>query len=328
MKPHLSDWRVMFAYIGVPMLMTALIGLSFPATGRAQNNAQESAQKSAQDLAQSGTQQDGVQVGKRSFFRKLVPASSIENSAALQYTQTMQQAKQQNALVSEPHPQLKRLRAIADKLIPFALRWNERAPQWKWEVNLLASKEINAYCAPGGKIVFYTGILDTLQLTDDEVAIVMGHEMSHALREHGAARAGKSLAANLAVKGLEIFAEHKGYNPNVAGTVGQGAAQVALLSFSRADETEADVVSLDIAARAGYDPRAGVALWQKMALVNKSAPPKWLSTHPPGKDRIAEIRRHLPEVMPLYAQTKSLDLKHLAPYRSNNSQIQAVDYSD
>ena len=323
MKFHVNDRYASAVRMGVPLLMTALIGLSFSSTGRAQNTAQEA----VQEAAQTSAPQEGVKVGKRSFFRKLVPASSIENSAALQYTQTMQQAKQQNALVSEQHPQLKRLRAIAAKLIPFALRWNERAPEWKWEVNLLASKEINAYCAPGGKIAFYTGILDTLQLTDDEVAIVMGHEMSHALREHGAARAGKSLAANLAVKGLEIFAEHKGYNPNVAGAVGNGAAQVALLSFSRADESEADVVGLDIAARAGYDPRAGIALWQKMALVNKSAPPKWLSTHPPGKDRIAEIRHHLPEVMPLYAQAKGLDITNLAVYRTNNEQIQAIGYT-
>lgn len=280
----------------------------------------------AQNTTSLEQQQDGVKVGKRSFFRKLVPTSSIENSAALQYGQTMSKAKQENTLVSDQHPQVQRLRAIAHKLIPFALRWNERAPQWQWEINLLASKEINAYCAPGGKIAFYTGILDTLQLTDDEIAIVMGHEMSHALREHGAERAGKTLAANLAVKGLEIFAEHKGYNPNVAGTVGSGAAQVALLSFSRADETEADVVGLDIAARAGYDPRAGIVVWQKMALVNKSAPPKWLSTHPPGKDRINEIQRHLPEVMPLYLQAKGLSSNQLAPYVSNSPQIQPIPY--
>lgn len=304
--------------VRIKFFMAVLLYASFPVPGSAQNL--------PHNAEQGRPSQDGVQVGNRSFFRKLVPTSSIENSAALQYTQTMQQARQQNALVSEQQPQLKRLRAIAAKLIPFALRWNERAPQWKWEVNLLASKEINAYCAPGGKIAFYTGILDTLQLTDDEIAIVMGHEMSHALREHGAARAGKSLAANLAVKGLEIFAEHKGYNPNVAGVVGNGAAQVALLSFSRADESEADVVGLDIAARAGYDPRAGIALWQKMALVNQSAPPKWLSTHPPGKDRIAEIRLHLSEVMPLYAQAKAVDLTRMPPYRSNFHQIEPIVY--
>lgn len=275
--------------------------------------------------AQTNAPQDGVKVGNMSIFRKLAP-TGVEGQAAQQYTQTMQQAQQQNALAPDSHPQVLRLRAIAAKLIPFALRWNERAPQWKWQVNLLGNKQINAYCMPGGKIAFYTGILDTLKLTDDEVAIVMGHEIAHALREHGAARAGKSMAANVLVKGVELFAAYKGHDPNLAGAVGGGLAKVGMLSFSRDDETEADIVGMDLAARAGYDPRAGIALWQKMGAASKGAPPQWLSTHPAGKARIAEIGRHLPEVMPLYAQAKALDLKTIAPYRSNVKGIAAVSY--
>lgn len=205
--------------------------------------------------------QDGVKVGEMSIFRKL--GGGLESKAAMQYSQTMQQAQQQNALAPDSNPQLIRLRAIAKALIPLALRWNERAPQWKWEVNLIGSKQINAYCMPGGKIAFYTGILDTLKLTDDEVAIVMGHEIAHALREHGAERAGKAAAANFGIKLAEIVAGAKGYDPNVAGSVAGGLANVGMLKFSRDDETEADVVGLDIAARAGYDPRAGIALWKK-----------------------------------------------------------------
>lgn len=280
-------------------------------------------------FAEEPEAQDGVKVGKLSIFRKLAPTGALENSAAQQYAQTMQQAQQQKALAPDNHPQLIRLRAIAAKLIPFALRWNERAPQWKWEVNLLGSKEINAYCAPGGKIAFYTGILDTLKLTDDEVAMIMGHEMSHALREHGAERTGKSLVANLAVKGAELFAHYKGYDANVVGAVGavgSGAAKVAILSFSREDETEADIVGLDIAARAGYDPRAGITLWKKMGLINKNAPPKWLSTHPPGKDRIAEIQKHLPEVMPLFANAREINLENIPAYRSNVKGIEPVSF--
>ena len=275
-------------------------------------------------LAQTATQSDGVNVGKMSVFRKLAPAGALEGQAAQQYVQTMEDAKQKKALAPDNHPQVIRLRAIAAKIIPFAQRWNERSPQWKWEINVLSSTQINAYCMPGGKIAFYTGILDTLKLTDDEVATVMGHEIAHALREHGAERAGKTMAANLGVKALEIFAGFKGYDPALAGTVGGGVAKVGMLKFSRDDETEADVVGMDIAARAGYDPRAGVTLWQKMGMASKGTPPKWLSTHPAGTDRIAEIRRHLPEVMPLFASAKGVDLASLPAYKTNVKAIAPV----
>ncbi len=268
--------------------------------------------------AQEQEPRDGVHVGKMSMLRKLGNAGgNLDQQAAAQYTQTMSEAKQKRALAPENHPQLIRLRSIAKKLIPFALPWNERASQWQWEVNLLASNQINAYCMPGGKIAFYTDILDSLKLTDDEVAIIMGHEIAHALREHGAERAGKSMFSNLAVRGLTLFAESKGVNGQLAAGVGNFGANLVMLSFSRDDETEADIVGLDIAARAGYDPRAGVVLWQKMGFVNKKAPPKWLSTHPAGKDRINEIRKHFPEVLPLYARTKGVAPSNLPAYKSN-----------
>lgn len=268
--------------------------------------------------AQEHEPQDGVKVGKMSMMRKLGNlGGNLDQQAATQYMQTMKDAEQKRALAPDNHPQVIRLRAIAKKLIPFALPWNERAAEWKWEVNLLGSTQINAYCMPGGKIAFYTGILDTLKLTDDEVAIVMGHEIAHALREHGAERAGKAAFSNILVKGAALLAEYKGYNGQAAAGAGGVVANLYMLKFSRDDETEADIVGLDIAARAGYDPRAGVALWQKMGIVNKKAPPKWLSTHPAGTDRINEIRKHFPEVMPLYAKAKDADLSTMPPYRSN-----------
>lgn len=275
--------------------------------------------------AQEQEPQDGVKVGKMSMMRKLGNLSgNLDQQAATQYMQTMQDAQQKRALAPDNHPQVIRLRAIAKKLIPFALPWNEHAAEWKWEVNLIGSTQVNAYCMPGGKIAFYTGILDTLKLTDDEVAIVMGHEIAHALREHGAERAGKSIATNILVKGAALFAEYKGYNGQAVAGIGGAGANLAMLKFSRDDETEADIVGLDIAARAGYDPRAGVALWQKMGIVNKKAPPKWLSTHPAGTDRINEIRKHFPEVMPLYAKAKDVELSTLPAYRSNVKGIPEV----
>ena len=261
---------------------------------------------------------EGVTVGKMSGLRNLVPAQQLEDQAAQQYAGLKQQAQRQNALAPDNHEQVIRLRKIANKLIPFALKWNERAAKWQWEVNLLASNQINAFCMPGGKIAFYVGILKNLKLTDDEVALVMGHEIAHALREHGRERMAKSgatsVAARLAGLGLaKVF----NVDPNITSQVADGAAKLAILKFSREDETEADVVGLDIAARAGYDPRAGVTLWQKMGAANKGAPPPWLSTHPAGTDRIAEIKKHLPDVMPLYAKAKNVTLSQLSPYQSN-----------
>ncbi|MFZ6641335.1 M48 family metallopeptidase [Undibacterium sp. TC4M20W] len=276
--------------------------------------------------AQNSGQQDGVKVGEMSVLRKLAPTGALESQAAAQYAQTMQVAEQKHALGPASHPQVIRLRAIAQKLIPYALKWNERAKQWKWEVNLIGSKQVNAYCMPGGKIAFYSGILDTLKLTDDEVAIVMGHEIAHALREHGAERAGKATVANVGIKLAELWAGAKGYDPNIAGGVAGGVAKFSMLAFSRGDETEADVVGLDIAARAGYDPRAGVALWQKMGMVSKGAPPQWLSTHPAGTTRIAEIRNHFTEVMPLYAHAKGVSISALPPYQTNVKGIAPVVY--
>lgn len=257
--------------------------------------------------------QDGVRVGKMSSLRNLVPEQQLEAQAQQQYAGLKTQAQQQGALAPAHHPQLKRLRAIAGKLIPHVQRWNPRAAQWQWEVNLIGSKQINAFCMPGGKIVFYSGILDSLKLTDDEVAIVMGHEMAHALREHGRARAAKNTALRL---GAAVTSSVLGLGNTGQMVVGQGA-QLAMLKFSRGDETDADLVGLDLAARAGYDPRAGIALWQKMGMLNKNSPPQWLSTHPAGSNRIAEMRKHMPEAMPLFAQVKGVKIATLPPYQSN-----------
>lgn len=244
---------------------------------------------------------DGVEVGKNSAFTQLVPAQEVEHSAAQQYAQLLQQAAAKNALASREDPQLQRLRAIARKIIPQSLAWNPRARDWKWEVNLIGSNQINAFCMPGGKIAFYTGILEKLQLTDDEVAMVMGHEVAHALREHARERMGKSaVTQGVARIGGVIAAGIFGIDPRVTDTLARGGANLLTLEFSREDESEADLVGMEIAAQAGFNPRAGVTLWQKMSANNKGAPPQWLSTHPSGSSRIAEIEKNLPRVMPLY----------------------------
>jgi predicted Zn-dependent protease len=251
-------------------------------------------------LAAQERVQEGVAVGKNSAFTKLVPAESVERSAQQQYVQMLQQADAKSALAKADNAQLRRLRSIAQRLIPFAIPWNERAQQWKWEVNLLGSSQINAFCMPGGKIAFYSGILQTLKLTDDEVAMVMGHEIAHALREHARERMGKNAATGI---GASLLSQVLGLG-QIGQTVTNYGAQLLTLEFSRSDESEADLVGMELAARAGFDPRAGITLWQKMGAANKNAPPQWLSTHPAGSTRIADIQANLPRVMPLFERAR------------------------
>jgi len=241
---------------------------------------------------------EGVDVGSESRFTKLVSADQIEQAAAQQYAQMKQQAAQQRALGPDSHPQVVRLRAISQRIIPFSSEWNERASRWKWEVNLIGSKQINAFCMPGGKIAFYTGILEQLQLTDDEVAMVMGHEVAHALREHARERMGKNMATQGAI-GLGAAILGLG---SIGRSVADMGGQLLTLKFGREDESEADLVGMELAARAGYDPRAGVSLWNKMAQASKGAPPQFLSTHPSGPTRIRDIEANLPRVEGLYAR--------------------------
>ena len=218
-----------------------------------------------------------VDVGNASAMRKLVPADTLEGAATQQYSDMMAQARAKRALAPENHP------------------------QWRWEVNLIGSKQINAFCMPGGKIAFYTGILDQLQLSDDEAAMVMGHEMAHALREHARAQMAKSQATNI---GLRLGAQLLGL-----GDLGSMAAslggQLLGLKFSRGDESDADLVGLELAARAGYDPQAAVTLWRKMGQATGGKQGlAFLSTHPSGPERIRELEQNVPKVQSLYVAAR------------------------
>jgi Zn-dependent protease with chaperone function len=232
--------------------------------------------------------------------RKLVPAAELEGAASQQYDQMMAEARQQRVLMADGHPQVRRLRAMANKLISHTTPWNDRARNWRWEVNLINSPQINAFCMPGGKIAFYTGILDKLQLDDDEAGMIMGHEMAHALREHARERLAKTQATGM---GLGILSQLLGLGDlgNVAANLG---TQLLSLRFSRDDETEADLVGLELAARAAYRPNASVSLWQKMAQATGGGGPGFLSTHPTGPDRIRQLQANVPKVQRLYEQAR------------------------
>jgi predicted Zn-dependent protease len=251
----------------------------------------------------------GIRVEKPSRLKNLVPAEQLEQSAAKQFNQMKQQAAEKRALAPNDHPQLNRLKEIANRLLPYTPRWNPRAGRWAWEVQLFNSKQINAFCMPGGKIGFFMGILDQLQLTDDEVAMIMGHEMAHALREHSREQIAKSQLTGI---GAGVLSSILGLG-DVGRTVMDYGAQLTLLKFSRDNESEADLIGMDIAARGGFDPRAGITLWRKMSAASKNAPPQWLSTHPSGTSRISDIERHLDQVLPLYAKAIGRTLDTLPP---------------
>ena len=240
-----------------------------------------------------------VQVDEASRLRNLVPAGELEAAAGQQYSQMIAQARQQGALASEGHPQLKRLRDIAQDLVPYAARWNDRARGWRWEINLIGSKQINAFCMPGGKIAFFTGILNQLELTDDEAAMVMGHEMAHALREHARARIAKTQGTSI---GLSVLSQVLGLGQlgSIAADVG---TQLLSLRFSRDDEIDADLVGLELAARGAYLPQSAISLWEKMGrAAGGSGGPAFLSTHPRGPERIARLQDNVPRVQGLYEQ--------------------------
>jgi predicted Zn-dependent protease len=241
----------------------------------------------------------GVKVGNPSFVRKLVSAEKVEQQGEMQYLQLTGQVRQKGALLSDNHPQVVRLRRIFQDLLPHSYKFNERAKDWKWEVNVFNARQINAFCMPGGKIAFFTGILQQLQLSDDEVAVVMGHEIAHALREHARERMAKGMLTNVGAIAVSILV---GGNAGELARVGGGLLS---LKFSRSDETEADLVGMEIAARAGYDPAAGITLWEKMSAAAKGAPPQWLSTHPASTTRIDTIRKNLKDVLPLYEEARA-----------------------
>lgn len=239
-----------------------------------------------------------VRVGPESSLRSLVPADEIETASAQEYGELLAEARQKHVLAAATNPQLQRLRAIATRLIADAPRWNERARDWHWEVNLIGSGEVNAFCMPGGKIAVFSGLLDRLKLTDDETAMVLGHEMAHALREHARERIAKSEGTGaLLTLGAQLFG--LGQFGNFAANVG---TELLTLKFSRDEESEADLVGLEMGARAGFDPHAAVTLWQKMDRVAGSGGSAFLSDHPSGPDRLRRLQDNIPRVEGLYRQ--------------------------
>ncbi len=242
------------------------------------------------------TQPGTVGVDRRQAM--LLSADQVNRSASLAYQQEIRKAAGKGALNRNP-AQVARVRAIAQRLIGATGAFRPDAPRWAWEVNVITSNEVNAWAMPGGKVAVYTGLIDQLRLTDDELAAVMGHEMAHALREHGRERASQAAVQQglLSLGGALLGLGDAGMQ--LAGIV----ADVTInLPNSREDEREADRIGVELAARAGYDPRAAVTLWQKMAQTGGGSPPQFLSTHPAPENRTRDLQDYSARVMPLYRQ--------------------------
>jgi predicted Zn-dependent protease len=247
------------------------------------------------------TSAGAVGIDRKQNMSSLVSEADLRRGSEQAYTQLVGRARQTGALNADAQI-TQRVRGIAQRMIPVTGAFRTDAPSWKWEVNVLQSDELNAWCMPGGKIAFYSGIITSLQLTDDEIAAIMGHEIAHALREHARERASEQQAAGIVI-GLGAALLGAG---QLGADLGQGAYKVAVgMPNSRAHETEADRIGVELAARAGYDPRAAVSLWQKMAKASGGGgSPQWLSTHPSAASRQQDLGAYAARVMPLYEQAK------------------------
>ncbi|PTQ89417.1 M48 family metallopeptidase [Agitococcus lubricus] len=257
----------------------------------------------------SSTQEGAIGVQRKQFL--LLPTEQV-NAMALQSYRGELSAAQKKGALNTDKANLERIRKIADRIIPQTAIFRPEAPSWAWEVNLETRNDLNAYCAPGGKIMFFTGIINNLKLTDDEIAAIMGHEIAHALREHGRERISQAYAQQA---GMTLLAMVTNMDAKQAAVL-QTVTHLGLtLPHGRGQESEADVIGLEILARAGYDPRASISLWQKMAAANKGAPPAFLSTHPSSNQRINELQTKMPTVMPLYeaAKRKPSPVKMIVP---------------
>lgn len=224
----------------------------------------------------------------------LVSSETINAQAAKGFQQLSADALAKRKLNTNA-AMTQRVRRIGNDLIDQVSVFRPDAKNWAWEINVFESDDINAFCAPGGKIGIYTGIINQLNLSDDELAAIMGHEIAHALREHS-----REQASQKAVSGLIT-----GVVSAAAGVPGElmdaGSQMLVHLPNSRSMELESDVIGLELMARAGYNPRNASSVWKKMLQASSGKNgPAFLSTHPAGEQRIAELDAYVPKVWPLY----------------------------
>jgi predicted Zn-dependent protease len=228
----------------------------------------------------------------------IVSEEQAISSSRQAYAQEMGRYKQEGKLVTDPGV-LERVRVITERLVAQAVKTRPDSAQWQWSVQVIDDpKTVNAWCMAGGRMAIYTGLIQKVDPTDDELAQVMGHEIAHALANHTAERMSVAMAGNLGVIAAGVMSDNPGQSMVLAATAAKLAVE---LPNSRTAESEADQIGIELAAKAGYDPRAAVTLWQKMAQVGGGkAPPAFLSTHPSDAQRQQRLAALAPKMMPYY----------------------------
>lgn len=249
----------------------------------------------------STTQGGAMGADRQQSMSMLLSTQQVDQMAAKAYTEEVAKARQSGTLNRNP-ALTARVRTIANRLIPQVGIYRLDALKWQWEVNVESRQEMNAYCMAGGKVMVYSGLIETLKLTDDELAQIMGHEMAHALREHSRERMSEAYTRMMGFTLLSVVTggRYDGYM-DMANQVVEVAYS---LPNSREHESEADIMGLELAVRAGYHPNAAVTLWQKMAKASEGQPPEFLSTHPSHGTRISELQARIPQVLPLYENAR------------------------
>jgi len=238
----------------------------------------------------------GIQRSQHMFLG--ISSAEIDQQYAKAYQELMIEAEKKNMLDYESK-NAKRVDNISERLIKQVSVFRPDAVNWNWRVALIKDETINANCGPGGKIIVYTGIIEQLNLTDDELAAILGHEIAHALREHSRESLSKAYPVSVASQ----IGSMLGYGDAVQ-LANIGVGMLMTLPNSRQNENEADLIGIELAARAGYNPNAAISLWQKMAEKAGGAPPEFLSTHPSSSTRIRNLQAAVSKVMPLYQSAK------------------------
>ena len=227
----------------------------------------------------------------------LVSEEQAQASSTQAYTQTLSEAQKKGKLSSDAALN-KRVKRITDRLIVQAGNMYAPSREWKWSVAVIDEPTLNAWCMPGGKMAIYTGIISKLTLSDDEIAQIMGHEIAHALLGHGRERMSRAIAMQ---GGMTLGSIVAGRDLSILAPV----ADVALtLPNSRENESEADRYGIELAARAGFNPRAAVRLWEKMSAASGNGPPQFLSTHPAPGNRVQALNALMPQMMPIYEKAR------------------------
>ena len=233
-------------------------------------------------------------------------SASINQQAAMGYRDMINEAKSQNQIDSNSKT-AQRVHKIFNKMVPYANRENQTGQAFDWQIEVIKSKELNAWAMPGGKMAFYTGLVESLNLTDDEIATVMGHEMAHALKEHGKKKANMGQFTDVLAGVAHVALSTQIGSDGSAVVVGLTKDWALDKPYSRSAETEADEVGLLLMAKSGYNPQAAPGLWDKMQQASngsQSVLDKLSSTHPSDKDRQENLLRLMPEAMALYQKSK------------------------